>query len=75
MTLDLAVLAVFKYYGFFVESTAEALDEVGLGLPLPLVTIALPVGISFFTFQAISYVVDVKRRLVSPRACSTSPST
>ncbi len=66
VTLDLAVLAVFKYYGFFVESTAEALDEVNLGLPLPLVTIALPVGISFFTFQAISYVVDVKRRLVEP---------
>jgi alginate O-acetyltransferase complex protein AlgI len=39
---------------------------VGLGLPLPLLTIALPVGISFFTFQAISYVVDVKRREVEP---------
>ena len=66
VAFDLAVLAVFKYYGFFVESTAEALDEVNLGVPLPLVTIALPVGISFFTFQAISYVVDVKRRLVEP---------
>ena len=37
-----------------------------MGLPLPLLTIALPVGVSFFTFQAISYVVDVKRRLVEP---------
>ena len=35
-------------------------------MPLPLLTIALPVGVSFFTFQAISYVVDVKRRLVEP---------
>ena len=35
------------------------LDAVGLGLPLPLLTIALPVGVSFFTFQAISYTVDV----------------
>ena len=42
------------------------LDDVGLGLPLPLLTIALPVGVSFFTFQAISYSVDVKRRLVEP---------
>ena len=66
VTLDLGALAVFKYYGFFVESTSEALDAIGLGLPLPLLTIALPVGVSFFTFQAISYVVDVERRLVEP---------
>jgi len=64
--LDLAALAVFKYYGFFVENLAAALDRVGLGLPLPLMTIALPVGVSFFTFQAISYVADVRRRLVEP---------
>ncbi len=37
-------------------------------VPLPLLTIALPVGISFFTFQAISYTVDVKRRLIEPAA-------
>ena len=42
------------------------LDSIGLGMPLPLVTIALPVGVSFFTFQAITYVVDVKRRQVEP---------
>jgi alginate O-acetyltransferase complex protein AlgI len=64
--LDLGALAVFKYYGFFVENLDHGLDRVGLGLPLPLLTIALPVGVSFFTFQAISYVVDVKRRLVAP---------
>ncbi len=38
------------------------LDSIALGLPLPLLTIALPIGVSFFTFQAITYVVDVKRR-------------
>jgi alginate O-acetyltransferase complex protein AlgI len=64
--LDLAVLGVFKYYSFFVQQLADSLDHIGLGLPLPLVTIALPVGVSFFTFQAISYIVDVKRRLVEP---------
>ncbi|HEY6889632.1 MAG TPA: MBOAT family protein [Solirubrobacter sp.] len=66
VTLDLLVLAVFKYYGFFTQSIADALNTFGLGMPLPLLTIALPVGVSFFTFQAISYTVDVKRRLVEP---------
>ena len=63
---DIALLGVFKYYSFFVQQLADGLDHFGLGMPLPLITIALPVGISFFTFQAISYVVDVKRRLVEP---------
>jgi D-alanyl-lipoteichoic acid acyltransferase DltB (MBOAT superfamily) len=58
---DLGLLGVFKYYGFFVGDVGRVLDDVGLGLPLPLLTIALPVGVSFFTFQAISYVVDVRR--------------
>ena len=66
VALDLGVLAVFKYYGFFAQSVDGTLGRVGLDLPLPLLTIALPVGISFFTFQAISYVVDVKRGLVAP---------
>src|SRR5690349_9727074 len=64
--LDLAVLALFKYYAFFVTDIADTLDAIHLGTDLPLLTIALPVGVSFFTFQAISYVVDVKRRLVDP---------
>ncbi len=42
------------------------LDTVGLGLPLPLAAIALPVGISFIVFQAISYTVDVHRRVIEP---------
>jgi alginate O-acetyltransferase complex protein AlgI len=66
VALDLGVLAVFKYYGFFVQPLDHSLDRIGLGVPFPLVSIALPVGVSFFTFQAISYVVDVKRRLVEP---------
>jgi alginate O-acetyltransferase complex protein AlgI len=66
VALDLGVLGVFKYYSFFIQQFADVLGHVGLSPPLPLITIALPVGISFFTFQAISYVVDVKRRLVEP---------
>jgi D-alanyl-lipoteichoic acid acyltransferase DltB (MBOAT superfamily) len=64
--LDLAALGVFKYYSFFAQQTSAVLGDIGLGVPFPLVTIALPVGISFFTFQAISYVVDVRRRVVEP---------
>src|SRR3954453_17546027 len=66
VALDLGVLAVFKYYGFFVQDVDAALHPFPLPVPLPLLAIALPVGVSFFTFQAISYVVDVKRRLVEP---------
>ena len=66
VAVDLGLLAVFKYYSFFAQQWADALAHVGLGASLPLLTIALPVGISFYTFQAISYVVDVKRRHVEP---------
>ena len=61
IAFDLGLLAVFKYLGFFVSEMDGALDSIGLGSPLPLVQIVLPIGISFFTFQAISYVVDVYR--------------
>lgn len=53
--LNLALLAWFKYSGFF----AESLNALGAGLPVP--AIVLPLGISFFTFQGISYLVDVYR--------------
>lgn len=58
---NLAVLGWFKYYGFFVSSLINLFREVGVELPLPLLEITLPVGISFFTFQALSYVIDVYR--------------
>ena len=64
--LDLATLGVFKYYSFFVQDISDLLDTMHLTTPLPLLTVALPIGISFFTFQAITYVVDVKRRQVEP---------
>jgi alginate O-acetyltransferase complex protein AlgI len=58
---DVGLLCVFKYLGFFVTEVDDFLDSLGLGSPLPLLQIVLPIGISFFTFQAISYVVDVYR--------------
>ena len=66
VAVDLGVLGVFKYYGFFVDEWSRFLDELGLGMPVPLLTLALPIGLSFITFQAISYVVDVKRGLLAP---------
>ena len=66
VAIDLGVLGVFKYYGFFVDEVGAFLDSIGLGMPLPLLTLALPIGLSFITFQAISYVVDVKRGLLPP---------
>ncbi len=58
---NLSILAVFKYFGFFIESASAALNTLGLERDLPLIQIILPVGISFYTFQGISYVVDLKR--------------
>jgi len=66
VAVDLGALGVFKYYGFFAEEIARSLDVIGLGMPLPLLELALPIGLSFITFQAISYVVDVKRGLLPP---------
>ena len=63
---DLLTLGVFKYYGFFATEINALLEKAGLGLPIPLAAIALPVGISFITFQAISYTVDTYRRLIEP---------
>src|SRR5215210_8299550 len=66
IVFDLGLLCVFKFLGFFVSELDSALDSIGLGSPLPLVQIVLPIGISFFTFQAISYVADVYRRVTPP---------
>ncbi len=61
VTSNLASLGFFKYAGFFVDSAEAALQGLGFAADLPLLNIILPVGISFFTFQAISYVLDVYR--------------
>ncbi len=58
---NLAVLGYFKYVDFFVTSTNNAFAWVGIDVPLEARSIVLPVGISFFTFMGISYVVDVFR--------------
>jgi D-alanyl-lipoteichoic acid acyltransferase DltB (MBOAT superfamily) len=66
LVANLATLGFFKYYGFFIDSLADLLLSVGLQRDLPFLEIVLPVGISFFTFQGISYVVDVYRGHAKP---------
>ena len=58
---NIGLLGWFKYYGFFAVNVANSLHRLGLHSPLPLLQVVLPVGISFFTFMGISYVVDVRR--------------
>jgi alginate O-acetyltransferase complex protein AlgI len=58
---NLAILGYFKYGNFFVESLRPALEVLGLGFTSHAWHIILPVGISFYTFQAMSYIVDVYR--------------
>lgn len=57
----LGVLAFFKYCGFFVASTSELLRFLGLNVDKFTLSVVLPVGISFYTFQALAYTIDVYR--------------
>src|ERR1035437_8437615 len=61
LTLLLGLLAWFKYYVFFTVNVDNLFHFIGFGRPLPLLNVSLPVAISFFTFMASSYVVDVYR--------------
>lgn len=57
--LNLGFLGVFKYYNFFVASFADAISHLGLHPNLWTLNIILPIGISFYTFHGLSYVIDV----------------
>jgi alginate O-acetyltransferase complex protein AlgI len=61
VTLLLLPLGFFKYYGFFAVNLTNTLTSLGLEPSIELIQVVLPVGISFFTFMAIAYVVDVFR--------------
>ena len=63
IALELGLLGLFKYYGFFVESFIKLVSLFGVSAEWDVLQIVLPVGVSFFVFQAISYVVDAYRGL------------
>jgi alginate O-acetyltransferase complex protein AlgI len=63
---NLGILGVFKYFNFFAESLVSMLDFLGLPISYNVVHIILPVGISFYTFQTMSYSLDVYRGRLEP---------
>ena len=62
LAMNLGILCYLKYANFFLHSLEEALHAVGGTASLPMLKVILPIGISFYTFEAINYVVDVYRR-------------
>jgi len=67
VTMNLAVLGLFKYANFFLANLGHGLRLLDRGARIPALHLVLPVGISFYTFQSISYVVDVYRRRFQAR--------
>lgn len=65
LLLNLGVLFFFKYYNFAAGLLSDAVHAAGLGLDVPLLDVLLPVGISFYTFQALGYTIDVYRKDVA----------
>ena len=59
IVMNLGLLFYFKYSNFFLESMGALLHGLGLGAQMPVLKLVLPIGISFYTFEAISYMVDV----------------
>ncbi|MCP4547830.1 MAG: MBOAT family protein [bacterium] len=66
MVVNLGILCVFKYFNFFVDSGAALLERLGLHANVPALRVILPVGISFYTFQTMSYTIDIYRRKLEP---------
>ncbi|MFT7352176.1 MAG: alginate O-acetyltransferase complex protein AlgI [Flavobacterium sp.] len=64
--INLAFLGVFKYYDFFALSFQEVLQRIGISVDIFTLNIILPVGISFYTFHGLSYVIDVYKKRITP---------
>jgi len=64
--VNLGLLGFFKYFNFFVDSMGAIIESFGLEPHMPLLRVLLPVGISFYTFQTLSYTIDIYRRRLEP---------
>ncbi|MDB5275533.1 MAG: putative sugar O-acetyltransferase [Ferruginibacter sp.] len=62
--INLGFLGIFKYYNFFIGSFAEGLSRLGIHLNVWTIRVILPVGISFYTFHGLSYVIDIYNRKI-----------
>ncbi len=61
IAVNLTILGFFKYFNFFIDSTAALLGAMGMEPHLPVLRVILPVGISFYTFKTMGYTIDVYR--------------
>jgi alginate O-acetyltransferase complex protein AlgI len=66
LVTNLGLLGFFKYFDFFVESGQGLFDFFGLEFPVRTIGVILPVGISFYTFQTLSYTIDIYRGTLKP---------
>ena len=62
LSTNLGLLFIFKYFNFFLDSTSSLFNLLGFNIQPPLLNVVLPVGISFYTFQTLSYSIEVYRR-------------
>lgn len=63
---NLGILGFFKYFNFFAQSLSDLLSTIGFSASSPMLNIVLPVGISFYTFQSMSYSIDIYRKRLLP---------
>ena len=66
LVVNLGLLATFKYFNFFINSFQAVLDGFGFSSDYLHLNILLPVGISFYTFQTLSYTIDIYRKRIEP---------
>ena len=66
LVVNLGLLGLFKYYNFFVDLTRDSFALIGTNIQIPHHHLLLPVGISFYTFQTLSYTLDIYKRELEP---------
>ncbi len=66
LIVNLGLLGYFKYYNFFIDSWVDAFASIDIAMHRSTLQIVLPVGISFYTFQTLSYTIDVYRKKLKP---------
>lgn len=65
LIINLGILGIFKYYNFFIDSFIDLISLFGYDLPRSTTKIILPVGISFYTFLSLSYIIDIHKKTLS----------
>jgi D-alanyl-lipoteichoic acid acyltransferase DltB (MBOAT superfamily) len=66
VAVNLGLLGIFKYFNFFIDSAGAFLEVLGFQANMPSLYVILPVGISFYTFQTMSYTIDIYREKLQP---------